>query len=367
MYFILGKIIASIIFICLIIIFFYKEGKILNNTLKDTELVDYISFIYKIDEDINLLYKGVLSLIIFIIYIILSFLFSVGMIFIYPIIVFGFIISILLKQRIKNKTKMKNLKALVLVFSLLLFSSCTTVDSGHKGVMVSWGGETNLTTVYPEGMLSGLHWIWDDMVEYDVREKTLKQKYQFNDKNNMTTGVELALDYYPNPSKVALLHVKIGKENVDIKIEKTLQSAAKEVIPQYTASELNLYKRNEAEQKLSDVLRKELPEFFIEFARVQLTDVDIPEAIASAAEQTAKQLELNKLADSKAVEAEMNYKAAEWDAKTKSKLSEPAMLKLQQVQNERLMWEGFLKHGKSPYGQSNMFGSLNGISILKTQ
>ena len=57
MYFILGKIIASIIFICLIIIFFYKEGKILNNTLKDTELVDYISFIYKIDEDINLLYN----------------------------------------------------------------------------------------------------------------------------------------------------------------------------------------------------------------------------------------------------------------------------------------------------------------------
>jgi hypothetical protein len=138
-------------------------------------------------------------------------------------------------------------------------------------------------------------------------------------------------------------------------VSKTIKSASKEVIPQYTASELNLTKRTEAEQKLSEILAKELPEFYMIFARVQLTDVDIPEAIATAAEQTAKQLELNKLEGEKAVAAERKFEAAEWDSRTKAILSKPEMLELQRVENERLKWEGFKTHGKSPYGENNTF------------
>lgn len=250
--------------------------------------------------------------------------------------------------------KQKNfLWTLLLAF---FFVACTTVDSGHKGVEVSWGGETNLNTIYPEGMDGGFHWLWDDMIEYDVRERTLKEKYQFNDKNNMLTGVELALDYSLDPAQVNMLHVKVGKENIDIKIQKTLQSAAKEVVPQYTASELNLFKRNEAEQKISVILERELPQFFVRFARVQLTDVDIPKGIADAAEATAKQQELNKLAQERVEEAKNNLDAAKFDAEKKAILSQPAMLELQRIENEKIMWTGFLKHGTSPFGENNMFG-----------
>ena len=248
-------------------------------------------------------------------------------------------------------------KMFLLSLMVATIVSCTTVESGHKGVEVSWGGKTNLEKVYPEGMNAGLHWIWDDMVTYDVRETTFKQKYQFNDKNNMLTGVELALDYSLDADKVNLLHVKIGKDNIDIKIQKTLQSAAKEVIPQYTASELNLYKRNEAEQKISEILDKELPQIYVRFARVQLTDVDIPKAIAESAELTAKQQELNKLALEKAKEAENNFIAAEWDAKTKDVLSKPAMLELKKLEIE-MEWA---KKGISKYGNNNVFGSETGI------
>lgn len=251
------------------------------------------------------------------------------------------------------------MKKIFLILSVVFLVSCTTVDSGHKGVQVSWGGETDLVTVYPEGMNGGLHWIWDDMVEYDVREKTLVEKFEFNDKNNMLTGVELALDYNLDPTKVNQLHVKIGQENVLIKIQKTLKSAAKEVIPQYTASELNLTKRNEAEQKVSDILSRELEEFFVRFARVQLTDVDIPKPIADAAEGTAKQQELNKLALEKAQEAENNYAAAEWDAKTKDVLSKPAMLELKRLDIQM----EYAKKGVSPYGNNNVFGTVPGLLL----
>lgn len=255
---------------------------------------------------------------------------------------------------------MKNaITAMLMAVCAATFTSCETVDAGHKGVEVSWGGETNLTTVYPEGMNGGFHWLFDDLVEYDVREKTVVEKFQFNDKNNMVTGVEVSLDHNLNPVNLAQLHTQI--KDIDVKILKTLKSACKEVIPQYTASELNLTKRGEAEKKLSDILSQELPEFYVDFARVQLTDVDIPDGIAATAEATAKQLELNKLSEKKAEESENNFKAAEWDAKTKAVLSKPEMLELQRVENERLMWLGFKTHGHSPYGNNNIFGSETAV------
>ena len=241
-------------------------------------------------------------------------------------------------------------------FSIMLFAafaatSCTTVDSGHRGVEISWGGETNTQTIYPEGMHTGLHWVWDDMVEYDCREKTRVERFEFNDLNNMSTGVEVSVDYSLMPDKVALLHK--GITDLDVKIQKTVKSACKEVVPQYSASDLNLRKRAEAEEKLDAILAKEMPSYFVNFARIQITDVDIPDAIAKAAETTARQSELNKLALSKAQEAENNFKAAEWDAKTKEILSQPAMLELKKLEIQEL----WAKKGVSPYGNNNVFGA----------
>lgn len=266
----------------------------------------------------------------------------------------------------------------VLAIAMMSFvSSCTTVQSGHKGVEVSWGGKTNLDVVHPEGMNSGIMWVVDDMVEYDVREKTLVQQFEFNDKNNMVTNVELALDYRLNPKFVNRLHVEIT--DVEIKILKTLKSAGKEVVPQYSAVELNITKRQEAEDKLSKIISEELPEFYVEFARIQMTDVDIPAKVAELAEQTAVQLGRNDLASKKEAEqvalalakvaaangvanaqvatARGEYDAAVYQAKTRDKLSTPRMLDLQRVENERIMAEGYKTHGKSFYGENNIFGS----------
>lgn len=255
--------------------------------------------------------------------------------------------------------KMPRKRTMAAVAVLGMATSCTTVDSGHRGVEVSWGGETNMSKVYPEGMSTGLHWVWDDLVEYDVREKTYTEKFTFNDVNNMNTGVEIALDYFLMPEELAKLHTQIT--DVQVKIQKTLKSAGKEVVPQYSASDLNLRKREEAEQKLTEILSRELPQFYVGFARVQVTDVDIPNAIAQAAEQTAQQQELNKLALEKAQESENNYKAAEWDAKTKQILSQPAMLELKKLEIEE-MWA---KKGVSPYGNNNVFGNMEIIKGIR--
>lgn len=252
------------------------------------------------------------------------------------------------QQQFKSQ---KLMKKTMIVCAALLLASCTTVAPGHKGVEVSWGGETNTQMIYPEGMHTGLSWVWDDMIEYDVREKTLVLKFDFNDRNNMSTGVEVALDYAFDGNQLPLLHKTIT--DVQTKLEKTLKSAGKEVVPQYTASDLNLNKRAEAEKKWSDILANDMPQFYVLFKRLQITDVDIPAAIADAAERTAEQQEKNKLAGEKAKEAENNFNAAEWDAKTKQILSQPAMLELKRLEIQEL----WAKKGVSPWGQNNVFGA----------
>lgn len=247
---------------------------------------------------------------------------------------------------------MKNfLNLLTFIAITLSIASCQSVDSTKRGVEVSWGGETNMGKVYPPGMHWGVHWITDDLIEYDVTQQTITEKYEFNDKNSMLTGVEVSVDFSIDETKPQYLHTKISDWKA--KLHSTLKGAAKEVIPQYAAADLNLGKRQEGENKLSDILKKELPEFYLVFDRVRITDVDLPGSIAKTAELNANQEQLNNLAEKKKTEAENNYHAAEWDAKTKDVLSKPAMLALKRLEIDM----EYAKKGVSPYGTNNVFGS----------
>lgn len=252
---------------------------------------------------------------------------------------------------------MRNFLFLLLVVLGMTLTNCTDVPARYKGVEVSWGGKTNMNKVYPEGMHWGMNWLWDDMVAYDVAEKTLVEEYNFNDKNNMPFPVKFALDYSYDGDKVNYIHSKIGTDQFLVKVQTSLAGAAKQTLPNYSASELNLTKREEAENKISDILKQEFPAFYANFARVRITDVGIPSEIENAARANAEQLELNKKAELKAVEAENNFKAAEWDAKTKDVLSKPAMLKLKELEIE-MKWA---EKGVSKYGNNNVFGANTNV------
>jgi regulator of protease activity HflC (stomatin/prohibitin superfamily) len=262
---------------------------------------------------------------------------------------------------------MKNLLALLML--AFFISSCTSVQSGHRGVKVYWGGKPEMDYILPEGMQFGPGWLWNSCIEYDVREKTMVKKFVFNDARNMETSVEISLDYNLDPEKVNLLHTKIS--DVDTKILKTLKSAGKEVVPQHTASDLNLKMRKEAEESLAKIISKELSEFYVHFARVQITDVDIPKGLADIAEETAiqegrnalaakKELEQTNLAKARIAEAKGKYDAALFEAQTQDILSQPKMLELKKLDIE-MEWA---RKGVSKYGTHNVFGS--GTTLLKS-
>lgn len=267
-------------------------------------------------------------------------------------------------------------KSIFAFIGLFALASCAGVDPGHKGVEVSWGGETNMNIVYPEGLNTGFHWIFDEMVEYDCREQTMSLNEEFLDYDGLGTTVEVILYYNPMPSEVNKLHTEIGYDYRESKLRGIFKGAVKTVIAQHRALLLNREERPVAENKLTEILNEELASMYVQFKRVQITDVDLPPKIKAMIEAAKEQDERNNLAAKKELEAtnlanaeiaraKGEYTAATYDAKTKEILSSPKMLELMRIENEQLMWKGFLKHGQSPYGTGNVFGA-DGTMLMKS-
>lgn len=272
---------------------------------------------------------------------------------------------------------MKNLKqfSLMLITSLFLMFSCTSVDSGHEGVIVSWGGETDTTKTLSEGMHWGFRYLTDDAISYEVREQTVSVVSEINDKNDMVTPVEVTVYYAPIKKQVNKLHKEFGQSYAETKLTPILRSSLAKTVPQYNATELNKSKRAEAERLLTETILAESRGMFVEIKRVQLGKVGIPSEVARLAEETAvqegrnllaarKEEEQFQLAKARVAEAQGRYDAGVLDAKTKDLLSQPKMLDLQRLENERIMWEGFAKTGKSPFGENNIFGGQTSPTLL---
>lgn len=267
---------------------------------------------------------------------------------------------------------MKRINLLLLAF-LSIFISCESVAPGHSGVKVAYGGKTDMSKVYDEGLKTGFHWVYDKMIEYDCREQVIVLKEQFLDYDGLDTDVEVILYFSPDPAQVNLLHTKIGRDYQE-RILGIFKSAVKTAVAQHQALKLNREERDIAEATMSKILEPKLAEIYNIFKRVEITDVDLPDKISNMIVLAKEQDERNNLAEKKELEATLlaeaeiarakgEYEAATYDAKTKEILSQPKMLELKRIENETIMWQGYAKTGNSPYGTNNVFGE--GAFVLK--
>jgi hypothetical protein len=271
---------------------------------------------------------------------------------------------------------MKKIYGMLLVALLTL--SCTGVKSGHESPIISFGGETNMNKVLGEGMHYGLNYIVDDTPEYNIQEQTMTIEDTYFDHNDMSTPVTVVIYFNPIKGKTNYLHKNVGPDYAHGKLEPITRGALAKVIPTYTAQDLNKYKRDEAEATLKAILSKEAANIYVYIARVQFTKVGIPTAVAEIAKETAVQLGRNELASKKEAEqislakakvatAQGNYDAGLLNAKTKDIMSSPKMLDLMDRENQKIMWEGYKAHGKSPFGENNIFGSQGSPTLLLTR
>lgn len=276
---------------------------------------------------------------------------------------------------------MKNLFKIGLfaIIMSLTATSCTSVGTGEEAAIVSYGGQTNMSQTLPEGLHWGLNYLWDNTVPYVVREQTYNYSVQLNDKNDMTTPVELVVYFQAQKGKVNRIHSLVGQDYKDEKLKAFIASVVGKVIPQYAAQDINKFKRAEVEQKITQLLAKEAAAIYVNVPRVNFTKVGIPAGVEKVATAIAVQLSNNQLAEKKEAEqvalakakvaqAQGDYDAGVLNAKTQDLLSQPKMLEKQRIDNERIMWTGYAKTGKSPFGENNIFGgSSNSTPMLMLQ
>ena len=264
---------------------------------------------------------------------------------------------------------MKNLFkiGMLAIAMTLTATACTTVETGHEAAVVSYGGQTDMTQTLPEGIHWGLSYLFNDTVEYGVREQTYNYSVVLNDKNDMSTPVQLVIYYQAQKGKVNKIHSLVGPDYKDEKLKAFIASVIGRVIPQYSAQDINKFKRAEVEQKITQILAKEAQAIYVNIPRVNFTKVGIPAGVEQVATRIAVQLSNNQLAEKKEAEqvalakakvaaAQGDYDAGVLNAKTQDLLSQPKMLEKQRIDNERIMWEGYAKTGKSPFGENNIFG-----------
>lgn len=276
---------------------------------------------------------------------------------------------------------MKDIFKIIVIAGIIssVLTSCTTVETGHEAAVISWGGQTDMSGTLTEGVHWGLGYLFNDTEEYVVREQTYNYAITLNDRNDMKTPVEVVVYYQPQKGKVNKLHSLVGPDYKDEKLKSFIASVVGKVIPQYTAQEINKTKRAEVEHKITQLLDQEAKAIYVNVPRVNFTAVGIPAEVARIAELIATQLSRNELATKKEAEqvalarakvatAQGDYDAGVLNAKTQDLLSQPKMLEKQRIDNERIMWQGYAKTGKSPFGENNIFGGAgSGNPMLMLQ
>ena len=266
-------------------------------------------------------------------------------------------------------------KQSLLLFSMLvlLLAACTTVPPGHRGVKIGYSDGIDTTQSYPEGTYFSPSWLWNDMEDYNCREQILKLSDTFLDYDGLDTDVEVIMYYESSPSSVQLVHRDYG-ENYHSNIEGIFKSAVKTVVAQHQALKLNREERDIAESKLEDILSIKLKDIYQNYKRAEITDVGLPEKISNMIVQAKEQDERNNLAAKKELEQTNLARAKVVSAQgikdstilvaqgraESIELINKQLAKSPQY-NEYIKSQGYAQHGKSFYGENNVFGANTAV------
>lgn len=267
-------------------------------------------------------------------------------------------------------TILKILTGLGLVITLAIFAfSGKTIKPGEEGFLFdSFGGGIDKTMTYSEGYTPYLP--WKEMITYNVQYKSYKYTAKVLDKDGTEVTVSVTVSAALLRGKSPSVHLKHGPGYEASVIDVQSSGAIKDAIGRYGYEQIYGAKRENVESEIETSVRTSLAKENIHVAFAEVTDVDLPQAIASAiiAKQEQEQLNLKaeklkayetNIAASTVEAARGRFETAEYDTKAKALMSQPAILRLKELEIE----EKWADKGVSRYGNNNVFGA--GTTVIK--
>ena len=169
----------------------------------------------------------------------------------------------------------------VIALVILLFWSVVTVPAGHVAVLTLFGQVTG--QVLGEGIhlinpLAAVH-------EMSVRTQEFKETASVPSSEGLMMTLDTSLLLRLDAKRAADVYQKIGLNYVTVVVEPMLRSAIRDVTAKHSANALYTGGREEVQQKIQEMLFKELGDRGIFVENVLLRDVQLPAMLKTSIEQ----------------------------------------------------------------------------------
>jgi len=242
--------------------------------------------------------------------------------------------------------------AVVLIIALLIlgtvFGSLYIVDSGERGVLLTWG-KVELKAVEP-----GLHFKtpWMQSVQiFDVKTQKYETDAIAASRDLQTVSTTIAVNYNLLPEAVPIIYSEIGLSFAERVIQPAVQEVVKASTAKFSAEEL-ITNRAAAKDMIQQMLTDRLARSHIVVVDTAIINFEFSPAFKDAIEAkvTAEQQKLKAERDFQRtlIEANMTYVKADAEARAlerqKSALT-PELVELRRIDAQRAAidkWDGRL-------------------------
>ncbi len=174
----------------------------------------------------------------------------------------------------------------ILLF-ILLWSSVTSVPTGHVGVLTLFGRVTG------DVLNEGIHLINPLKAnnKMSIQTQTLKESASVPSTEGLIMSLDTSLIFKLDRTKAAQVFQGIGKDYVGVFVEPNLRSAIRSVTASHSANALYTGAREEVAIKIQDELMRALAPRGIVVESVLLRDVQLPSMLRTSieAKQQAEQ------------------------------------------------------------------------------
>lgn len=247
---------------------------------------------------------------------------------------------------------------------LLVISSMTTIETGHKGVLYRTFGNGVDTTQIP--LNEGFHFVapWNKVYKIDVRQQQLLESMKVLSSNGLDIQLDATVWFQPRHKDLAKLVKLRGLNYIDDVIKPAIRSATRNVVGRYTPEEIYSSKREAITQEIFDETSQILNHNFVHLKNILVRDVTLPPTIKTAIERKLKQ----------------QQEALEYEYRLQKELKEAERKRIEAkgikdfqdivstgISEKLLRWKGIeatLKLSESPNTKIIIVGGKDGLPII---
>lgn len=197
----------------------------------------------------------------------------------------------------------------VVLIVMLVFSPFSTVPTGHRGVVTTFGAISGEPR--PEGLV--VHLPWQRLSVFNIRAETADvENAEGATSDTQPVKVSMTVRYSISPDKVIEVFEKYSRDgNLDSYVATATQEVFKAVTARYTAPEL-IAKRAQVSGDISQQLRVKLATYGAQVINIDMRNFAFSPQYMAAINEKTTQEQLKLAADNKVktVEAEQKQKVA---------------------------------------------------------